>query len=1553
MSNWTLSVDLRGQGTDLARTLRQNAGHARTLGAAVRSTQRDIRSLGTTSRTAAGHVRALGQATDTTRSALLRLDAQAARTERRLRSLGAQARTLRTQLAQLQSDIRIAVRLDDETGPGAAAVRSTLDALRAESAGIAVRLDDDTATTAAAVRTTLDDLRASATSIAVRLDDETAPGATAIRAALDQLRAESATISVRLDDDTSTATTAVRASLAALRAESPVNLTVDVRLRNAAAAERALRQIQDAAQDAFRRLAVLERRALRTANALNELRTAARGAAGELRRLDRAADGANGRLGDLSTSTRTLRSDMDDLDGSLTQVTGRMGDLRGGLGSVSSAQAGTSRSTKGLILGAVALATALIPIAAQVGPLATGFVAAAAGAGALGVAIGGQIKHIADAAEAEKKYQEAVEKHGKTSEQAAEAERAMLRQMAQIPEPTRRATAAFQNFKDEYVDWSDSLAGDTMPIAENTFTILTDFFPHLTPMVRGSSREVQRFQAIVAGGMQTDRFEDFMDRAAEFSTETLARLNSGMVRLTTGMDTGEVGGDIREFFDFAEQHGPLVGETLSEIARMAMHLLTAAADTGVGVLTLVNALASLINAIPTDVLSTMLQLYTVMKLVGLGAAALAAVTGPAAAGRLAAYFAVMRAAGVAPTLRATAGSMSAVTKASIGLGVLAVAAIGISKLADKARGAPPDVDRLTTSLKNLAETGKFTGELADTFGDIDGVIEKLEKLGQATKDQQKYVDSFQGSGMVGALDDLRAGANDLWQDLTRGEQSITALKDDFKGLDEALAGMAKSGYGEQAAEDYALIQSAARGAGVSTKELAQAFPQYQAALEATAAEQRLVASGMGLFGEQALATKAKLDSQKASADGLRGAIQALNDVNRAGLGGMIAFEQAIDDAAKAAKDNAGQLQMTEGRLDLNSEKARKAATGLQDLATATDEAAAAAREANAPWSEIQAIHDRGRKAFLEAAAAMGLEAQEAEALRQRLLDLPDERSTRVTMQTEDAVAGLESVIAKLKVTPSGKSITVTALTQGAKEMLNDLGYTTKTLPDGRVMVTAKTGQAIDGLAAVRAARDALQDKTITITTRRVVTQQYITETSGETRRRDKLPAGHYADGGIVHAANGLLVPGYAPRQDTVLSLLSPGEGVLVPETVRKLGAASGMGSHGVIKALNAWGRYGTDMTAFADGGIAAPQRFADGGISTSYDPTELYTLSGIASSSRDDKGKFSPAMFGRRLTSSLRVARAWRKDLATVAARAGQDVADALEAMGEDGVELTRKMANGSAKYTRQMAASLKALADVSKATLGDYTGQLTKTVKDQTAFQNNLLKLAAQGNTDLAKALAEQGDQAAADLAAAAVKDPRRARHANTAARQAANALSPDQVEQLVAIIGAIATSKTGIHDVAATTGLGEDDIIAVATKASTRIKSALGPRASRFLADLARASKGLSYADGGIREGIYSTVGGAVTFAEPQTGGEAFIPLGANKRRAATKVLADVAGRFGLGLTDIQASRQVVVVKEGGDTYVTVPAVRTGATAADIGAQVGRQVRRASRGGVAARGK
>ncbi|MET8585738.1 phage tail tape measure protein [Streptomyces collinus] len=334
------------------------------------------------------------------------------------------------------------------------------------------------------------------------------------------------------------------------------------------------------------------------------------------------------------------------------------------------------------------------------------------------------------------------------------------------------------------------------------------------------------------------------------------------------------------------------------------------------------------------------------------------------------------------------------------------------------------------------------------------------------------------------------------------------------------------------------------------------------------------------------------------------------------------------------------------------------------------------------------------------------------------------------------------------------------------------------------------------------------------------------------------------------------------------------------------------------------------------------------------------------------KKKFSLSDWGKTLGAAVKANAAYEKNLNKIAERgAGGDVIAQLRDMGADGAKVVAALAKASKKQFKQIIDDLKKLGPTAKATLADYTKQLNESTKTDATFQANLTKLAGMGYGDLAAQLAAQGDDAAKKLAADAVKDKKAAKKANDAAKKSKGTLSDEERTELVQIIAAIKSSKTGIHDVAATTSLGEDEIISVATKAKSQISKSLGDRATKFLADLSRAQKHLSYADGGIRAGLYATSGGIIRFAEPETHGEAYLPLSPSKRRSALPVLADVAHRFGLGLTDVGATRPVVVVRDGDTTNVSVTAVRTGATASDIGAQVGRSVRRARRGGVASR--
>lgn len=806
--------------------------------------------------------------------------------------------------------------------------------------------------------------------------------------------------------------------------------------------------------------------------------------------------------------------------------------------------------------------TALIGAMGALGPATAvagaGVAAAGVGVLAFGVAAGKQVVNLAKATQAQNKYKEAVAEHGKASKKATDAEADYQRTLKKMPAATREATAAWAALGAEYTKWSDSLAGDTMPVFTKSFQLFQALLPETTGLVRGTSAELNRFLTLIAGEVASPGFDRMMDNFTDFAVGSLRFGLDGIRNLSSALANFGAGGGFDDFINNARETGPLLGETLANLAKAILNLTTAGGDLGISMLTAANALAKMVNAIPPEVLGTILQLYAGLKLLSMGMAATAAVAGSAAVGRIGTFFAATWAGGFRAATSGAAQQMTRLQKAALGLGVLGVVAFGIGKLAEKARGAPPDVDRLTTSLKQLADTGKFTGELRKTFGDMDGLVAKVKKLHTEADKANNTALGFRIPGLDDTADWIANKVNDM----AKGGDSLNALKDDFKSLDQAMSGMVSSGYATQAGQDFKSMSAALKEAGYSTKEINALFPEYRASVAALKAEQQLAAQGMGLFGNQAQQTKAKLDEQKASADGLRASIQALNDVNRASLGGMIGFEASIDAAAKAAKENAGSLRMVNGELDVNSPKAQAAATALADLGAKTDAATASAREGGSSWERVNEIYSRGRGKLVEYAKQMGLSKTEAEAFARSVLNIPDSKDLKLRMQSEDAVAGLDAVIAKMKATPDAKSVTVKALPQSAIKALEDVGYKTRTLKDGRVVVTAQNGQALGGIGAVQRARDRLSDKRITITEFTQKTTRYITEyqtkyLSGRSQHDITGATGgrfggssfrtNYDTGGRVQG------PGTGTSDDVFAPWLSNGEWVIKAASVAKYG----------------------------------------------------------------------------------------------------------------------------------------------------------------------------------------------------------------------------------------------------------------------------------------------------------------------------------------------------------------------------------------------------------------
>ncbi|WP_199546587.1 phage tail protein [Streptomyces sp. N35] len=855
-----------------------------------------------------------------------------------------------------------------------------------------------------------------------------------------------------------------------------------------------------------------------------------------------------------------------------------------------------ARTDKALsaITGVVAAMGALGPA----GAVAAGSMAAAgAGMVAFGLAAGKQVANIAKASQAQTKYKKAVEESGKTSEKAAKAQNEYARTMAKMPQATRETAASFMVMKDAYSKWSDSLADDTMPVFTKTFQTFSALLPKTSGLVRGTSRELDRLMTVIAGGVASPGFDRFMVKVEKLSSAALNRMTDGLINLSQTLNTFGDSSQFERFMDNAREAGPIISETLGNLGRALLHLMEAGSDVGISLLHVANALAELVSAIPPEVLGTLLQLYAAFKLVKLGAAGVIALSGGMAG--FAASLAAMRAASLAAGgglagLAAAFGVLSRAAKGTIIVAGIAAAVIAIQKLSNLGREAPPNVDRLTTSLKELGSTGRLTGEgarvLGEDFGKLHDVVAKV-----ADPSISESINNW-GADITNGF--LRAG------------DSTEDLIEKMDGIDSALANLVEGGHADLAA---AAIERMTKGMSPEQlKEFKQELDNYKEGLRDQKLEQELAAGAMGLFGEQAMATKSKLDAQKQSADGLRQSIQALNDVNRAALGGMIGFEASIDAAAKAAKENAGSLRMINGELDTNSPKAQAAATALADLAAKTDAATAAARESNAPWEKINGIYSRGRSELIKYAQQMGLSSAEATQFADSILKIPNKAETRIEMHREDAIAGLDAVISKIKSTPGSKSVTVGALTDGAIRMLEDVGFRTKKLPSGKVQVTAITGSALSNIKAVQRARDGLASKTITITTRYVVTGSSARTSGGQGSQLKYASGGPvrgYASGGGIQAfpMGGLAIGPGTGTSDSIPALVSNGEWVMKAAAVARYGTR-------FMAAIND-GR----LPKFAKGGLTQAQKDARKSLTSDVTFTTAGKMAGFknAEMSRD------------------------------------------------------------------------------------------------------------------------------------------------------------------------------------------------------------------------------------------------------------------------------------------------------------------------------------------------
>ncbi|MEV7034640.1 phage tail protein [Streptomyces sp. NPDC093272] len=702
----------------------------------------------------------------------------------------------------------------------------------------------------------------------------------------------------------------------------------------------------------------------------------------------------------------------------------------------------------------VTFAPALAPIAAEAAAAAAAVGAATVAVGAFGAALKPQLSAMSDAAKAQGKYNDAVAKYGPASTQAADAQREMSQTLEGMPAATRQAAGAFQVLTGDFGKWSDGLAKFTMVPVTQGLAVLDALLPRLSPLVKDTSAQFTRLTTLLAGGIGGGAFDGMMSRFNAFATGALKAAVDKAVHLSRVLSEGGGGGAFQQFMAYAKANGPLVKDTLHNLSGAIQNIVEGASEAGPGMLTLVNALAKLVAALPPGVVASMLQVAAAIKAIGLARSGIDAVSGPIGTlrTRLSGLITTARNAGGGLNgLRAAFNSLSTGAKFGVAAAGVTALVLALHELSDNK--APVAVDELTTSLNTLVQTGKVTGALKTNL------TEMSESIAMASKSasDNKFLQLTSDMG--------------TWLGIAKGP-GISDAKKNLDAWDKAMADNVKSGHVKEAAAQFDILKRSWVAGGGDLKRLSQFTDDYKGALADQKFEQKAAADAMGVFGSQAQRVQHQLDAQKQSADGLKQSIQALSDVSRSAFDAQTRFEEALDGVTKAIKENGK-------TLDVHTDKGRANRDALSGLASATEDAATKARENGSTWQTVMGIYKEGRNSIVETATSILGSKKAAEEYADSLLRIPSDASTLIKMNKEDAQRGLTEFNAAVKKTPDAKSVTLKTLSKGAESILAAFGYKVTHLPDGSVKVTARNGQALSGIADVRGALNSLDGKTAT------------------------------------------------------------------------------------------------------------------------------------------------------------------------------------------------------------------------------------------------------------------------------------------------------------------------------------------------------------------------------------------------------------------------------------------------------------------------------------------
>lgn len=390
----------------------------------------------------------------------------------------------------------------------------------------------------------------------------------------------------------------------------------------------------------------------------------------------------------------------------------------------------------------------------------------------------------------------------------------------------------------------------------------------------------------------------------------------------------------------------------------------------------------------------------------------------------------------------TAGLAAGGLGAALAIGTVAFAAWANAQAEAKARteGFIATLDefgnRTDDTLRKInealaADTDNWFESL---MGDPTTAIDQAERYGLAVEDLQGYI-----LGQADAIDRVNAATQSYAEaqgGITTREyrNAIEAANQFTNGLDMQAESLTEA---ERVTAQKALAD---REAGLAAEDVSGSTSEATSAIERYTEQQQTGIDSTETYTE---ALEELIDAQREAAGVVLSVRDAQRNFEEATAGVSEALEQQIDDLARqresqgyskeSARAWAEEQANASNKLDITTEAGRRNQAALDNVADSGWSLIDSMRANGATQDELQATMQTTRDRFLEAAGAMGMGADEANALADELGLIPSDINvnTHIRIDTGSAQAGVDKFIRD----NNGRTLTFNVATSGAARVV--------------------------------------------------------------------------------------------------------------------------------------------------------------------------------------------------------------------------------------------------------------------------------------------------------------------------------------------------------------------------------------------------------------------------------------------------------------------------------------------------------------------------------------